>query len=169
MAAQVVELPGCLEAMLKQQVLPNARRDVAALFKQTTLTEADVQAALGEARAELATLHEKAKGGRPALQNAEFQKLLQKQMLFGEFSIAQHVSRLTQSQAKANFIASAADPVAGLSASEFEECVARCGVDKYKGVAPMPSGAAVRGFVQNLLGKANEEVVIKQYAVDHHL
>ena len=48
-------------------------------------------------------------------------------------------------------------------------CVARCGVDKYKGVSPMPPAAAVRGFVQNLLGKANEEEVVKQYAVDHHL
>ena len=52
---------------------------------------------------------------------------------------------------------------------ELFECVARCGVDKYKGVAPMPPAAAVRGFVQNLLGKANEEEVVKQFAVEHHL
>ena len=57
----------------------------------------------------------------------------------------------------------------GEELEELLECVARCGVDKYKGVSPMPPAAAVRGFVQNLLGKANEEEVVKQYAVDHHL
>ena len=94
---------------------------------------------------------------------------LQPHLCPGEFSIAQHTCRLTQSQAKANFIASAADPMAGQSEEELLECVARCGCDKYRGVAPMPSAAAVRGFVQNLLGKANEEEVVRQYAVDHHL
>ena len=101
--------------MLLQHVLPHARRDNLHLFKTSTLLEADVQAALEEARSDLHTLYEKVKGGRPRLMLAEWQKLLQKQLLFGEFSISQHTCRLTQSQSKANFIASAADPVAGHS------------------------------------------------------
>ena len=114
-AVELVTLPGCLEAMLLQHVLPHARRDNLHLFKTSTLLEADVQAALEEARSDLHTLYEKVKGGRPRLMLAEWQKLLQKQLLFGEFSISQHTCRLTQSQSKANFIASAADPVAGHS------------------------------------------------------
>jgi len=43
---------------------------------------------------------------------------------------------------------------------ELQECVARCGVDKYKLVAPMSKAQAVNGFIQNLFGKANEEEVI---------
>ena len=101
--------------MLLQHVLPHARRDNLHLFKTSTLLEADVQAALEEARSDLHTLYEKVKGGRPRLMLAEWQKLLQKQLLFGEFSISQHTCRLTQSQSKANFIASAADPVVGHS------------------------------------------------------
>ena len=42
-----------------------------------------VQAALAEARPELATLYQKVKGGRPMLMLGEWQKLLQKQLLFG--------------------------------------------------------------------------------------
>ena len=44
------------------------------------------QAALAEARPELSTLYQKVKGGRPQLMLAEWQKLLQKQLLFGEFA-----------------------------------------------------------------------------------
>ena len=83
--------------------------------------------------------------------------------------IAQHKCRLTVSQAKAAFIATAADPQAGLTEEELLECVARCGVDKYRGVAPMPVAVAVRGFISNLLGRANEEEVLKQFAMEAHL
>jgi len=168
-APALVELPECLVGMLAQFVLPSARRDVAALFKTTTLVDADVQAALSESKAELAEWYQKAKGGRPTLTLDEWVKLLQKRMLFGEFSIAQHTCRLTVSQAKAAFIATPDDPQKGLTEEQLLECVARCGVDKYKGVAPMPPAAAVKGFIQNLLGKANEEQVVKEFAVDHHL
>ena len=74
-------------------------------------------------------------GGRPTLTLDEWVKLLQKRMLFGEFSIAQHTCRLTVSQAKAAFIATPDDPQKGLTEEQLLECVARCGVDKYKGVA----------------------------------
>jgi len=168
-AEQAVPLPDCLVAMLAQQVLPNARRDVAQLFKTTTLVEADVQAALQEGAAKLGKWYQKAKGGRPTLALNDWVKLLQKGMLFGEFSIAQHTCRLTVSQAKAAFIATTPDPLQGLTEEELPECVARCGVDKYKGVAPMPPAAAVSGFIRNLLGEANEEEVVKAFAVEHHL
>jgi hypothetical protein len=128
---QLVTLPGCLEAVLLQHVMPHARRDNLHLFKTSTLLEADVQAlayyplqrhalrmlpqlltahyllpttylrasayyllpttydvqaALAEARPELHTLYEKVKGGRPQLMLTEWQKLLQKQLLFGELT-----------------------------------------------------------------------------------
>ena len=41
---QLVTLPGCLEAVLLQHVMPHARRDNLHLFKTSTLLEADVQA-----------------------------------------------------------------------------------------------------------------------------
>ena len=37
------------------------------------------------------------------------------------------------------------------------------------GFSDDPELERYRGFVQNLLGKANEEEVVKQFAVEHHL
>ena len=44
----VRHLPGCLEAMLENEVLPRARRDTSAEFRQTVMQEASVQAVFTE-------------------------------------------------------------------------------------------------------------------------
>ena len=46
--AELVPLPGCLEAMLDQFVLPNARRDTSAQFRDTTMKDAAVIEVLEE-------------------------------------------------------------------------------------------------------------------------
>ena len=43
---------------------------------------------------------------------------------------------------------------------EFLECVARCGVDKYKRVKEMTPADAVKALMQNMLGEAEEEEVV---------
>ncbi len=43
---------------------------------------------------------------------------------------------------------------------EFLECVARCGVDKYKPCREMSMAAAIRGFSANLLQEKTEEEVL---------
>ena len=76
--------------------------------------------------------------------------------------------RFTVPQAKAAYGAAAAAPNDGLTADELTECVARCGVDKYKGIADMREGASIIGFVRNLLGEADEEVVVNEGEPRHH-
>ena len=44
----VVHLPGCLERMLEEEVLPRARRDTSAVFRETVMAEISVQAVLTE-------------------------------------------------------------------------------------------------------------------------
>ena len=38
----VVHLPGCLERMLEEEVLPRARRDTSAVFRETVMAEISV-------------------------------------------------------------------------------------------------------------------------------
>ncbi len=64
-------------------------------------------------------------------------------------------------QARACFLASAADPRRGLAPEELLECVARCGCLKYRAVASMGPGAMTDGFARNLLGRADEEQIVK--------
>ena len=47
-----------------------------------------------------------------------------------------------------------------MSFEELCECVARCGVDKYKPVREMNEALSIEGFLQNLLGEAGEETVM---------
>ena len=56
--------------------------------------------------------------------------------------------------------ASATDDMAVLDFDEFLECVARCGVDKYKAVKEMTPADAIKGLMQNMLGEAEEEEVV---------
>ena len=39
----VVELPGCLEAMIVDEILPHARRDTAGIFRESIWSEVAVQ------------------------------------------------------------------------------------------------------------------------------
>ena len=55
--------------------------------------------------------------------------------------------------------ASATDEMALLSFPEFQELVARVGLDKYRPIKAMTPAAAVRAMHQNILGEKNEEQV----------
>ena len=49
-----------------------------------------------------------------------------------------------------------------LDFDEFLECVARCGIDKYRAVKEVTPARAVKGFIQNLLNEMSpDEVVIE--------
>ena len=56
--------------------------------------------------------------------------------------------------------ASATDEMALLSFSEFQEFVARVGLDKYRPIKAMTPAAAVRAMHQNILGEKNEEQAV---------
>ena len=47
-----------------------------------------------------------------------------------------------------------------LDFEELLECIARCGVDKYRSIDQINLGGKVSAMIQNLLGDANEEQVI---------
>eukprot|EP00966_Prymnesium_polylepis_P215008 4979756-Prymnesium_polylepis.1 len=47
---EVVPLPGCLEKMIVEEILPRARRDTAMLFRDTVYAEVSVQAVVDEYR-----------------------------------------------------------------------------------------------------------------------
>ena len=46
LATQLIPLPDCLESMLKEVILPNAKRDDSALFKEKIATDKAIQSAL---------------------------------------------------------------------------------------------------------------------------
>ena len=48
-----------------------------------------------------------------------------------------------------------------LDFEELLECISRCGVDKYRSIEEIPTGNKVTAMIQNILGDANEEQVIK--------
>ena len=56
--------------------------------------------------------------------------------------------------------ASATDEMALLSFPEFQELVARVGLDKYRPIKAMTPAAAVRAMHQNILGEKNEEQAV---------
>jgi len=47
-----------------------------------------------------------------------------------------------------------------LDFEELLECIARCGVDKYKSVREMSEAQGIKGFIENLLGEVSEEHVM---------
>ena len=69
--------------------------------------------------------------------------------------------RLSLPQAKAAFVCAqceTGDQLADttLDFDELLECIARCGIDKYRGISQMTMGAKVRAMVANLLGERSE-------------
>ena len=139
-AIEVVPLPGCLTALLKDHILPLGRRDNAAEFKTTTLVAPDVAQVLSAERQRLLDWWELASGGKDTLELEPFISELEKALLYTDLSItdgsgSQHCCRFSIPQAKAAFCASCADAPKGMVPDELLEVVARCGVAKYKGVA----------------------------------
>ena len=164
---EVVALPGCLTALLKEKVMPLARRDNAAEFKTTTLVAPDVAAILEAERPRLSEWWELVTGGKETLELEPFINELEKTLLFNDVQIADasgasHRCRFSVPQAKAAFCASCSLPSSGMALEEICEVVARCGIEKYKTVAPMGPALSVAGFVRNLLSEADEEQVIHE-------
>lgn len=156
-----VPLPGCLGDMLTNFVLPNARRDTYARdFAETTLTTPDVQAALGGQHEQISTWYEMTSAGKPFLELDQWLSALSGKLLFSDLTLAGFSVRLTEPQAKAAFVASAATPASGLLPDELPACIARVACDKYKNVTAMAAGAKVSGFLTNLLTEYDEEDVV---------
>ena len=62
-------------------------------------------------------------------------------------------------------VAKEMDAMLTLDYDELKECIARCGVDKYKSIQGMSMADATQGFLQNLIGEASEEEVIARNTV----
>ena len=160
-------LPGCLTSLLKEKILPLARRDNAAEFKTTTLVLGEVQAAIDENRQRLLDLWEMVSGGKDTIELDMWLAELEKGLLFNDLNVSdaqgnQHRCRFSIPQAKAAFVASTSLPAKGMVPEEIFEICARCGIDKYKQCAPLGPGGSVAGFIKNLLGDADEEQVIHE-------
>ena len=162
-----VPVPECVKTTLSM-IKEKATRGDAKNFKEKVLSKPDVQKATAQAKAVLAGWYVKAKEGLPLLTLKQYLALCEKQYLFSELTLGGGVCRFTVPQAKAAYGASAAAPNDGMTVDELIECVARCGVDKYKGIADMREGASIIGFVRNLLGEADEEVVVNEGEPRHH-
>ena len=147
--------------MLTNFVLPNARRDTHARdFAETTLPLPEVQTALGAQLEQISTFYEMTSAGKPFLEVDQWLSALSGKLLFSDLKLSGFSVRLTEPQAKAAFVASAATPASGLLPDELPACIARTACDKYKGVAPMGPGAKVSGFLTNLLTEYDEEDVV---------
>ena len=156
-----VPLPGCLSDMLTKLVLPNARRETHAQdFLEKIWPMSEVSSALDAQKEAIATFYEMVSAGRPFLELSQWFDALAGKLLFSDVMIDGYVVRLTQPQARAAFVASAASPTEGLTPEELPVCIARTACDKYKGVTPMGPGAKVTGFLANLLGDDDEEDVV---------
>ena len=117
----------------------------------------DVQEALSAQSDALSTFYEAVSAGRDTLELDQWIGACEGKVLFSNLMIDGYPVRLSEPQARASFIAAAADPKAGLLPDEFAACVARTGYDKYKMVTPMGPGAKVTAFLGNLLGEDDEE------------
>ena len=156
-----VPLPDCLIRMLSEQVIPNARdEEYSQRFVDKILPLSEVQSALSNNAETIQEMFEMYSEGRDFLEIDQWIKALESKMLISNVKVHGYQVRLTEPQVKAAFYASAATPSSGITPEELPALIARCGYDKYRNVAPMGAGAKVDAFMQNLLGKADEEDVI---------
>merc|ERR1719181_1306558 len=175
----LLPVPQCLETALKDCILPKAHRDDAAEFRAKTMQMPEVQAALAEGRPRLQAwfatipLDENQKVGI-----TQWVSTLQALNVIGTFTCTQGSDivgddrvgtefkcRLSVPQAKAAFV-NAQKETGGsiedttLDFDELLECIARCGVDKYRAVEQIKTGEKVSAMIANILGDLNEEQVI---------
>merc|ERR1719453_668066 len=175
----LLPVPQCLERALKENILPKAHRDDAAEFRAKTMQQPEVQAALAEGRPRLQAwfatipLDENQKVGI-----TQWVSTLQALNVLGTFTCTQGSDivgddrvgtefkcRLSVPQAKAAFVnaqketGGAVEDVS-LDFDELLECIARCGVDKYRAIDQMKTGEKIAAMIANILGDLNEEQVI---------
>jgi len=156
-----VPLPEALETVLEAHIFPHCRRDDGAPFAETLMLP-DVSAEIASKRRALDAWYEQTSEGRPGLELKQWLDACAEKLLFSDLRVLEHRCRFTEPQARVAFAASAAQKDLGLQPDELVECVARCAVDKYRGVEPMSKAQAVDGFLRNLFGEANEEEIIYQ-------
>jgi len=158
-------LPGCLASCLKEAVLKNCRRNDAAKFVQKVMQASDVQEIVSRNAEVLVAVWEDLSEGRDAMDLDEWLAVLDERLLFGECSFEHDgtmlKARFTEPQAKAAFVASVSKPSVGLTQQDFVECLARCGVAKYRGIPFLSPPDVIAGFIQNLVGECDEEEVIR--------
>ena len=61
----------------------------------------------------------------------------------------------------------AGEGITTLSYPEWCECIARLGIDKYRGAKEVKPAAAVKGFIQNLLGEKSPDAVVIEATYIH--
>jgi len=158
-------LPGCLGATLVDAVLRNCRRDDAAQFVERVMLQPDVQEIVSRNAEVLVAVWEDLSEGRDAMSLPEWLAVLDERLLFGEVAFEHDgailKARFTEPQAKAAFVASVSDRNVGLTQQDFVECLARCGVAKYRGIPFLSPPDVIAGFIQNLVGECDEEEVIR--------
>ena len=190
---EVTPLPGCLEAMLDEFVLPNGRRDTSAQFRETTMKDAAVVDVLEEFAARLKAWYKKTAADdskeeviSSKLGMSEIVDVFGDRGIIGTWSVHQEseivgdptISRKEMSwklsipTVKSAFMdsqggeqlgaaqASATDEMALFDFGEFQEFVARVGLEKYRPIKAMTPAAAVRAMHQNILGEKSEEQAV---------
>ena len=189
---ELVPVPAALHTVLTEIILPRAKRDTAAQFRDKYMGTADVQAVLASYSDRLRAWYaakvaddSEEKVACDKITFPEWLRILDRQGLVGVWEVEQRSEitgdescqgtvrcRLSVPQAKAAFMDSQnrselgggqqgeTDAAAVLDFDEFVECLARCGVDKYRAIRAMKPAAAVQGFIKNLLDEATEEEVM---------
>ena len=152
-------------------------RDDAAEFRARDAAP-EVQAALAEGRPRLQAWFARSRSTRTRRLASRRVSTLQALNVIGTFTCtqgsdivgddrvgAERARRLSVPQSKAAFV-NAQKETGGsvedtsLDFDELLECIARCGVDKYRAVEQIKTGEKVSAMIANILGDLNEEQVI---------
>ena len=185
--SELLPVPQCLRTALDENILPLARRDDAEHFRQEVMTNPGVRSALYETRGRLQRWFEQFSTADGDVGDGEARVSLESWI--GALEALQGIGtfccertsdmvgderagdllrcRLSLPQAKSAF--TMAQRETGdkgqdmtLDFDELLECIARCGVDKYRGISQMKVGAKVRAMVGNLLGEVTEEAAMEK-------
>jgi hypothetical protein len=160
-----VPLPGCLNALLVENVLKLARRDTdGKRFANEVFNTTGVQAALQEDSKRLSDSYEMLSAGRDFLTLEQWLGALSERLILSDLMIKTPAGRevkvrLTEPQARWAFLSAAKEPTKGLAPSEFAACVAHTACEKYKH-AGLDDSCKVRALLLNFLDNQDEEDVL---------
>jgi hypothetical protein len=160
-----VPLPGCLNALLVENVLKLARRDTdGKRFANEVFNTTGVQAALQEDSKRLSDSYEMLSAGRDFLTLEQWLGALSERLILSDLMIKTPAGRevkvrLTEPQARWTFLSAAKEPTKGLAPSEFAACVAHTACEKYKH-AGLDDSCKVRALLLNFLDNQDEEDVL---------
>lgn len=156
-------LPKCFEDILNQ-VEALGRKDDPVAFRVQTMTAPDMSSVMEARRAALVEWWEATAEGAEKLSLERWMNELQRTFVVSSLSVDGVPVRFSESQARFAFCQSASELEHGLAAdSELFECVARCGIMKYRAFTEMSPAVRADAFVQNMLDEADEERVITSW------